>query len=58
VSFEINDESQVKSSQVKYNYKALFTIKIESKLLHSIKQNNLTVFVYSWKKDIQDGSFN
>jgi len=39
---------------------ALFTIPIVSKLLHRINQDNLTVFVYSWKeldiqeKDIQD----
>jgi len=39
--------------QVKYIYIALFTIQIVSKLLHSINQNNLTVFIYYWKKDIQ-----
>jgi len=39
-------------SQVKYIYIALFAIQIVSKLLHSINQNNLTVFVYYWKKDI------
>jgi len=40
------------SSQEKYIYIALFTIsQIVSKLLHSINQDNLTVFVYSWKKD-------
>jgi len=34
--------------QVKYIYTAaLFTIQIVSKLLHSIKQDNITVFVYS-----------
>jgi len=43
----------VKSSQVKYIYIALFTIQIVLKLLHSINQNNLTVFVYYWKKQIQ-----
>jgi len=42
-----------KSSQVKYIYIALFTIQKASKLLHTINQNNLTVFVYYWKKDIQ-----
>jgi len=41
------------SSQVKYIYIALFTIQIVSKLLHNINQDNLTVFVYSWKKDIE-----
>jgi len=35
---------------VKYIYKALFTIQIVSKLLQSINQNNLTVFVFYWKK--------
>jgi len=40
----------IKSSQVKYIYIALFTIQIESKLLHNINQDNLTVFVYSLKK--------
>jgi len=34
----------------KYIYIALFTILIVSKLLHSINQNNLTVFVCYWKK--------
>jgi len=33
-------------------YIALFTIQIVSKLLHNINQDNLTVFVYSWKKKI------
>jgi len=37
----------IKSSQVKYIYIVLFTIQIASKLLHSINQDNLTVFVYS-----------
>ena len=39
--------SQVKSIQI---YIALFTIQIVSKQLHSINQNNLTMFVYYWKK--------
>jgi len=40
----------IKSSQVKYIYIVLFTIQIVSKLLHNINQDDLTVFVYSWKK--------
>jgi len=34
-------------SQIKYIYIAFFTIQIVSKLLHSINQDNVTVFVYS-----------
>jgi len=57
---------EIKSNQVKYIYMALFTIQIVSKLLHNINQDNITVFVYSWKKTIKigradqsyDGSFN
>jgi len=54
-------------SQVKYIYIALFTIQIVSKLLHSINQHNVTLFVYYWKKKTSnfgradqwyDGSFN
>jgi len=44
------------SSQVKYIYiAALFTIQIVSKLLHCINQDNIIVFVYSWKKTIKFG---
>jgi len=38
--------ARVKSSQVKYIYIALFTKQIVSKLLHSINQDNITVFVF------------
>jgi len=49
IGFYINT-LYIKSSQVKYIYIALFTIQIVSQLLQSINQDNLTVFVYYWKK--------
>jgi len=59
VIFHINKSSQI------YFFIVLFTIQIVSKLLHNINQDNLTVFVYPWKKRqsslvelINDGSFN
>jgi len=52
MSLSITRNDYRKSSQVKYIYIALFTIQIVSKLLHSINQDNITVFVYSWKKTI------
>jgi len=46
-SYDTEDWNNVKSSQVKYIYIALFTIQNVSKLLHCINQDNITVFVYS-----------